>query len=447
MTPRTAVPKRHFAHGSIQYRRISDLKPQPDNARLHPEAQVAQIAASMKVFGFIAPMLIDRQGRILAGHGRLLAARKLGYQEVPVISVAHLTDAQAKAFAIADNRLTENSKWDKALLATNLKELAALSLDFSLEVTGFSMAEIDLCIEGNQPAPESDPADEIPEPGPAISKKGDIWLLDGHRVICGDATSDGFWASLMKGAKARIAITDPPYNVRVQGHVGGKGRIKHREFVQGSGEMSQDQFTDFLLQSLGQMAANSEPGSIHYVAMDWRHMLELLQAAAKVYAEQKNLCVWTKPTGGMGSLYRSQHELFGVFKVASGKHRNNVELGRHGRNRTNVWAYPGVTPFGQSTDEGNLLAMHPTVKPVRLVADALLDCSARGDIVIDPFLGSGTTLIAAQKVGRVCYGMDLDPSYVDTAIRRWQAWTGEKAVHEASGRAFDRLAKGGSHGR
>lgn len=448
MTPAVKSSRRHLATALVHYRRIADLTLDPKNARLHPDWQIAQIAESIRVFGFVNPVLVDSRGKPLAGHGRIAAAKKLGYTEVPTICVSHLTEAQARAFAIADNRLTDNSKWDDKILAQNLKELLALKLDFDIEVTGFSMPEIDMRIEGASAwVAEKDPADEVPEPGPVITKLGDCWKLGPHRVVCGDATSGDAFAALMQADKAGVVITDPPYNVPVKGHVGGKGRIKHREFVMASGEMSSDVFTAFLATVLSLMVRFSRPGALHYVAMDWRHLLELLLAGKDAYAELKNLCAWVKPSGGMGSLYRSRHELFAVFKVAGGKHRNNVELGRHGRNRTNVWEYPGVTPFGQATDEGNLLTLHPTVKPVRLVADALLDCSARADIVLDPFLGSGTALIAAERVGRVCRGMDLDPGYVDTAVRRWQAWTGEKAVHEASGRTFDQVAKAVSRGR
>lgn len=448
MTAAEKGPIRHLETGLVHYRRISELKPDPKNARKHPDWQIHQIAESIRAFGFVNPVLVDKTGRPLAGHGRIAAAKKLGYSEVPTICISHLTEAQARAFAIADNRLTDNSKWDDKLLAENLKELAAMKLDFDIEVTGFSMGEIDLRIEGAQKDPAAaDPADEVPPPAPVVSKLGDCFRLGPHRVLCGDATKAESYRVLMRGQKAAIAITDPPFNVPVKGHVGGKGRVKHREFVQASGEMTSDQFKGFLGDTFEQMVAVSKPGAIHFIAMDWRHQRELLLAALDIYDEQKNLCVWVKHSGGMGSLYRSQHELFGVFKVAGGKHRNNVELGKHGRNRTNVWNYAGVTPFGMATDEGNLLAIHPTAKPVRLVADALLDCSARGDIVLDPFLGSGTALIAAERVGRICYGMDLDPGYVDTAIRRWQAWTGEKAVHEVSGKTFDQMAKAVARGR
>jgi DNA modification methylase len=235
----------------------------------------------------------------------------------------------------------------------------------------------------------------------------------------------------MEQARADVVFTDPPYNVHIDGHVSGNGGIHHREFAMATGEMAPGQFVHFLTTALHLLVRHSVVGSIHFVCMDWRHQLEVLTAGNQIYAELKNLCVWVKSSGGMGSFYRSQHELIFVFKHGKGKHRNNVQLGRFGRNRTNVWEYPG--------DEGNLLALHPTVKPVALVAGALLDCSARGDIVLDSFLGSGSTLIAAERVGRVCYGMELDPLYVDVAIRRWQRHTGDFAIHAKSGKRFDEL--------
>ena len=209
-----------------------------------------------------------------------------------------------------------------------------------------------------------------------------------------------------------------------------------------SGEMSEDEFIQFLTVTLSHLAQASRAGAVHFVCMDWRHMSGLLTAVRNVYSSFLNLCVWNKNNGGMGSLYRSQHELVFVFKVGGTGHRNNIMLGKFGRNRTNVWNYPAATSLSRSgTDEGNVLAMHPTVKPVGLVADALLDCSARGEIVLDCFLGAGSTLLAAQRVGRVCHGMEIDERYVDLAIRRWQQITGDDAVHAVTKQPFDSLSE------
>jgi DNA modification methylase len=427
----------------VVYRRTDDLKLDPNNPRRHSQKQIRQIGNSIETFGFNVPILIDRFGNVIAGHGRLLAAIALGITEVPTLCLDHLTPAQARAFMIADNRLTEIATWDDPLLAQQFRELSLLDLDFNIEVTGFEMGEIDLRIASLEDLPEhdDDPADILPEvcAGPAISKIGDLWLLGAHCVLCGNALDAEAVATLMGQKLAAMVFTDPPYNVPIDGHASGLGAIHHRPFPMTSGEMTETEFTSFLSPVFRNLAAFSGDGSIHFICMDWRHVAELLAASRDVYGELKNLCVWVKDNGGMGSLYRSQHELVFVFKNGRKGHRNNVQLGRLGRNRTNVWHYPGANSFARCGAEGNLLALHPTVKPA-MIADAILDCSARGDIVLDAFLGSGTTVIAAERTGRRCYGLELDPAYVDTIVRRWQAQTGGRACHAASGRRFDDLA-------
>jgi DNA modification methylase len=430
---------------AITYRPIDELKPDPVNPRMHGQKQIRQIANSIETFGFNVPVLVDAGLKVVAGHGRLLACRELGWSEVPTLCLEHLTPAQARAFMIADNRLSEIAGWDDRLLAEQLKDLSLLGLDFSLEVTGFEIGEIDLRIGSlDAPPPQaSDPADSLPDvaPGPAVNKPGDLWLLGRHRVLCGDALDVGSFRSLMGEECAAMVFTDPPYNVPIDGHATGLGAIHHRSFAMAAGEMSRPAFAVFLATSLRHLAAFSAGGALLYVYMDWRHIGELLAAGHDADARLQNVCVWVKDNAGMGSLYRSQHELVLVFKTGRGRHRNNVQLGRFGRNRSNVWHYPGVNSFSRKTEEGNLLALHPTVKPVALVADAILDCTKRGDIVLDGFLGSGTTVIAAERSGRRCYGLELDAAYVDTAIRRWQALTGGIACHAASGRRFDDLAR------
>lgn len=401
----------------------------------------------MEAFGFNVPILINRDLQVIAGHGRLQAARNLGWSEVPTIMLEHLTEAQAKAFMIADNRLTETSTWDDRLLAEQLKELSLVDLDFSLEVTGFDMGEIDFRIESldvsGDPEDGPDPADEIPEAptGDPVTQLGDLWLLGPHRLLCGNALEAGDLSVLMAGRRAAMVFIDPPYNVPIDGHCTGLGTVRHREFAMACGEMDEAAFTPFLAQAMRGLAAHSEDGALHYVCMDWRHLREVLAAGHEVYSDFKNLCVWAKDNAGMGSFYRSQHELVLVFKHGKGAHQNHVELGRHGRYRSNVWRYPGVNSFGRATEEGNLLALHPTVKPVGLVADAILDSSRRGEVVLDTFLGSGTTLMAAERVGRACCGLELDSLYVDTAIRRWQTLTGESAVLAASGASFEAVSQ------
>ncbi len=425
----------------IEYLLAASLLLDPRNPRSHSEKQVQQIARSIAAFGFNVPVLVDTDLRVIAGHGRVQASQLLDMSHVPVIRLEHLSEHQRRASMIADNRLTENSAWDDRLLGEQLKILAEAELSFSLEATGFEMGEIDMSIENLTPATEGefDPADAQPEPSTVqVSRPGDLWELGKHRVLCGNALSRDGYARLMSDQKASMMFADPPYNVPISGHVGGNGKVRHREFVMASGEMSEAEFTKFLTCVFILLAQHSLKGSLHYICMDWRHMRELLTAGHAVYSELKNLCVWTKDNAGMGSFYRSQHELIFVFEHSAGSYRNNVQLGRFGRSRSNVWQYPGVNSFARSTDEGDLLALHPTVKPAALVADAILDCSARGDLVLDPFLGSGTTIISAERTGRRGYGIELDPAYVDTVVRRWQRFTGLEAVDQASGLTFAR---------
>lgn len=424
---------------SVAYRAPAELTVASDNPRTHTPRQIKQIARSISVFGFLIPIIIDEADRVLVGSGRLMAARNLDCNEVPTIQVTHLTEAQKTAFTIADNQLTSIAKWNDPVLAEQLKALSIINLDFDIEVTGFEPAEIDLRIESlNLDVDESEPADVLLEmTGEPVSHFGDVWTLGRHRLLCGDALNPVAYTTLMRGKKADMVFTDPPYNVKIDGHVTGLGANRHREFAMASGEMTYAEFQNFLLATCLLLARHSSDGSIHFLCMDWRHSGELLAAGRAVYSEHKNTCVWVKSNAGMGSLYRSQHEFVFVFKNGEAPHRNNVQLGRFGRHRSNVWRCPGANSLGRGTEEGNLLAIHPTVKPIKLVADALLDCSARGDLVLDPFLGSGSTLMAAERVGRRCYGIEIDPLYVDTIIRRWQAQTGDDAIHDTTGRRFN----------
>lgn len=428
----------------VQVRRVEELRPHPRNPRLHPPRQIKKLTDNIRAWGFLVPVLVDASGQILAGHARLMAARKVGMTHVPTIRIDHLDDRQAQALMLADNRLGELSSWDDQKLAEVLLDLS-LHVDLSLELTGFDLGEIDVRIEGIEAADKTakaDRADAVPDrqAGPPVSQVGDLWALGRHRLLCGNALEAESFTLLMDGFKATACITDPPYNVPIRGHVSGLGRIEHREFPMACGEMSTAAFTSFLGDALSLCAEHSTDGSLHFVFMDWKHMPELLAAAGRVYTEQKALCVWAKDNAGMGSLYRSQHELIGVFKHGTAPHRNNVELGRHGRNRTNVWRYPGANSFARRSDEGNLLELHPTVKPVQLIADAIKDCTARGDVVLDAFLGSGTTLMAAERVGRRCFGLELDPGYVDVIIRRWQTYSGDQAWQVGSGETFEETA-------
>ena len=444
MTPRKTNLAAPATRLDVVNRRISELKSDPRNPRKHSRKQTRLIASSIEAFGFNVPILVDDQGQIVAGHGRVAACQLLGWPEIPTICLAHLSAAQARALSIADNRLTDASTWDDEILAQTLLELSNADLEFSIEATGFDMGEIDWRIAGLSDAPEEedDAADIVPKlAAVAVSRAGDVWALGQHRLICGDALNPAILDALLEGEKARMVFTDPPYNVPIQGHVSGLGAHQHREFAMASGEMTAAQFGDFLAKSLGAATARMVDGGIAFVCMDWRHVADLVATIATIGGELKNICVWAKHNPGMGSLYRSGHELVVVSKHGGAPHVNNVQLGRHGRNRSNVWRYPGAnSPGTRHGKEGDMLALHPTPKPVALVTDAILDCSNRNDVILDPFMGSGTTVIAAERAGRRCFGVELDPLYVDTVIRRFQTLFRQPVHHLATGNTFEEIA-------
>ncbi|MGC2079570.1 MAG: DNA methyltransferase [Xanthobacteraceae bacterium] len=413
---------------------VSELKPHPRNPRKHTHAQIRALARSIEIFRFNAPILIDKDKHIVAGHGRYEAARYLGLTEVPVIHLDHLSQTQAQAYMLADNKLTDRSSWDDAALAVHLMELSELALDFEIEATGFEAPEIDIRIQSHDQSGDAERADDFELPsGPPVSTIGDLWILDGHRLICGNACEKRTYDTILDKEKATAAFTDPPYNVPVDGHVTGKGRIKHREFPMATGEMSEVEFSDFLKTALSLIRDHAVGSALIYACMDWRHMAEMQAAGRAAGFDLINLCVWAKTNGGMGSLYRSRHELVFVFRNGEEPHLNNVQLGRFGRNRSNVWNYPGMNTFPRGG-----LKFHPTVKPILLVADAILDSTKRNDIILDPFVGSGTTILAAERTNRRCYGIEIDPLYVDTSVERWQRMTGEKARNR-DGVTFDEI--------
>lgn len=421
---------------NVIYKDPASLKPRSRNPRIHSAKQIQQLKASIREFGFVRPVLIDGDDTIIAGHGMTQAAVELGLGDIPTLRVDHLTPAQIRAYVIADNKLAEKSGWDRKLLAIELKEL---EVEFDLTLTGYELPEVDILFSELDPEEESeDEAPFIDRGKPAISRLGDLWQIDEHFLLCADATRRESYETLLQGARAQMVFTDPPYNVPIAGHVSGLGKVRHREFTMASGELSSAQYIEFLAAPLRHLVDFSTNGSLHFICMDWRHMRELL-AAGKVYSELKNLCVWAKTNAGMGSLYRSQHELVFLFKNGSGPHINNVELGRFGRHRSNLWTYAGINSFGKEREAE--LAMHPTVKPVSLVADAVLDGSRRNGIVLDAFAGSGTTLIAAQKTGRRGFGIEIDPHYVDTILMRFQNTFGIEAVLHATGQAFGQMSR------
>jgi len=412
---------------AVEYQEIEHLIPYPRNARVHSKRQIRQIADSINTFGFTNPVLVDRSAMIIAGHGRVEAAKLLRMKRVPTICLENLNEDEIRAYILADNKLAEKAGWDNAILAIELQHLTSVDLGFDVTLTGFEIGEIDLILQEGNADQSADEPFEI-NSAPAITKVGDIWQLGNHRLICGNALDESVYSTLMNGPTADLVFTDPPYNVKIDGNVCGNGAIRHREFAMASGEMTEAEFVRFLSQALSLLEQHSKNGSVHFICMDWRHAGELLTAGKQTYETLLNLCVWAKDNGGMGSFYRSQHELIFVFRKGVESHRNNIQLGKFGRNRTNVWRYPGVNTLSRSGEAGNLLALHPTVKPVAMIADAILDCSAPGDIVLDNFSGVGSTILAAERVRRTCYAIEIDPLYVDTAVRRWEKQTGRKAV-------------------
>jgi DNA modification methylase len=424
---------------TIELRRIDELKAYPNNARTHSEKQIAQIARSIERFEFLNPVLIDDDGMIIAGHGRVLALKKLGRKEIPCLKISHMSDAEKRAYILADNRLAEKAGWDKEILAIELQGL--IDLNFEVEMVGFEPTEIDaLLCEISESKADSQKAaeDEIPAPSPqqVVSRLGDLWRLGRHLLLCGDARERASYQQLLVGQSADMVFTDPPYNVPIDGHVSGLGRTKHRDFVCATGEMSKPAFTEFLTASLSLAADACRDGAIAYVCSDWRHIDEMRAAGAAAFSEMKNMCVWVKTNGGMGTFYRSKHELVFVWKKGLAPHINTFGLGDKGRYRTNVWTYAGVNTFKSERMEE--LELHPTVKPVALIADAIRDVSHRGQIVLDMFGGSGSTLIAAHQTGRVAHLIELDPVYCDVIVRRFEKLTGREAVLASNGDTFER---------
>ena len=421
-----------------EYLAINALKTNPRHARKHSTQAIEKLAVSMRNMGFIVPLIVNADGMILAGHGRYRAAQKLGLKDVPVIRVHHLTEAMQRAYALADNKLAELGCWDDELLRIELQaliEIETTDVDFQCEFTGFSTADIDIALATPGSAGSDDECD--PEPALqriAITRCGDLWWLGPHRVICGDSMERSVYEALLGSDRAQIVIADPPYNVPIDGYVGGLGKHKHREFAMASGEMTSAQFTAFLTGSFALLKAFSNDGSLHYQFMDKKHIAEILAAGVAVYDECKDMLVWVKTNAGMGSLYRSQHELIFLFKHGTAPHVNNIRLGATGRYRTNVLTYAGANTFRPDRDDD--LAAHPTPKPVGLIADLLRDTSRRHDLVLDNFGGGGTTLMAAERTGRRAALIEIDPLYVDATLRRWQRKTGLPARLAATGETF-----------
>lgn len=405
--------------------RVESLKPLGRETRKHPAAQIRKLQASIEQFGFVLPVVIDVDGRVIAGWGLVVAAKRLGLTEVPAVTIADLDEAKLRMLRLALNRLGEDSSWNLDALKLEFSDVLEISGETDLRISGFEMGEIDVAVEGAG----IDEEDALPAPDETstpVTKLGDLWLLGEHRILCADALVDESYVQLLGAERAQMVFTDPPWNIPIAGNVSGLGAVKHGDFAMGCGEMSDAEFEVFLGTALGHAVTYSDDGSIHFVCMHWAKIRELLGSTADLYSETKNLCVWSKTNAGMGSLYRSRHELVFVFKKGTAPHINNIELGRYGRNRSNVWEYDGQNVLNGTSK--SKLSVHPTAKPVALVADAIRDCSHRNGVILDCFGGSGTTLIAAEKTGRRARLIELDPRYVDVTIRRWQNVTGGTAV-------------------
>jgi DNA modification methylase len=413
----------------------SELKDMPGNPRRYPARQLAALTRFLGRFGFLRPILINEDDEVLVGAAEWKAALSCGMGPIPTIRLDQMSKADQRAYRLLEARLPELGEWDRDLLRIELEFLS--DVDPGVVDIGWSTAEFDVVML-DPDTPQVDPADAVNEPeqgAVAVSRPGDLWICGTHRVLCGNALMREDYARLLGDERADQIFTDPPYNVPNAGYVTGRSGV--REFAMAHGEMSQAEFTAFLQSAFACMFEFSAPGATLMTCMDWRHLREILDAGHAVFDRLANLCVWAKSSPGMGSLYRSQHECVLIWQRDKAPGTNNVELGRHGRNRSNLWSYPGAAGFGRDRDAD--LARHPTPKPVAMVADAIMDCSRRGGIVLDPFGGSGTTMIAAAKTKRRGYLIEYDPLYVDTIVRRWQDFSGKKAQHADTGLSFHEM--------
>jgi DNA modification methylase len=413
---------------------ISVIDLRVPNRLVRPPTKRATATAQhiLSTHGQVAPIIVDSNGVIIVGLEFYEAAKALGWTTIKIVRLEAMTDEARRALTIALHRIPELSDWDDAALAAELHELKALNLDFDLgDATGFTIGELDVILDPSGKDDKRDPLDQLPQPSKVpVTQAADIWQLADHRIICGSCLDGPTVALAMNSQTVAMLLTDPPYNIAIKGNVS----RSHEDFQMGVGEQSREQFIAFLTGSIEHLLPFLPDGALLYVFMDRRHLLELQLAAEALGLTLYDLAIWNKGSGGMGSFYRSQHEPCMIFKKGTAPHRNNIELGKHGRYRTNVWDHRGFSSFGKGREEA--LAAHPTVKPVALLAEAIKDCTKRGDIIVDPFLGSGSTLLAAEKTGRIAYGVELEPKYVDVAIQRWQKMTGKSAILEATGETF-----------
>lgn len=420
----------------IDYLSPQQIQPRPRAYRKHSNKQIELIGKWLKRHGCVEPLLVDSENHIVCGEAVAEAAKRIGLNRLPVVRAEHMSDSELRAYALAANKLSEMSGYDDELLALELKEIDELLGDVDLSDLGFEPGEIDRLLgftDGDKPEDEHW---VDPDPACPVAKLGDVWQLGRHRLLCGDALNSERYDVLLDGEKAQLVLSDVPYNLPAK-QISGNGRFKHEDFVQGAGEMSKAEFTDFLTGAMQLMRKNSIDGSIHMLFMSWHYLSELLQAGHIAYDELKNICTWVKKSGGMGSFYRSQTEFIAMFKHGKAPHINNIQLGKFGRNRTNAWFYDGMNTYSAERDE--LLAQHATVKPLELMADAILDCSKKDGIVLDPFVGSGTTILAAEQTGRRAFAMELDPVYVDVALRRFIKATDYDPIRLTDGQKFSEI--------
>jgi DNA modification methylase len=415
---------------TISYRPLTELRsPLGHKTRYHSSAQLQKIGECLDAYGPVLPILVGADDRVIDGYALVLAARKLNLSEFPVVCISDVSAAKQRALRIALNKIQECASWNEPELKLEIAEILAQDSEITL---GLDVGELEVMLDDGG----LDQEDELP-PDQGITpicKIGDQFICGEHVVRCDDARHQESFAKLLGADKAHMGFTDPPYNVPIKGHVTRSKTTRQHDFPMGKGEFSSAGHQNFLQTVLGHVVSCSEDGSIHFVCSDWRHAREQLAAGDIVFTELKNICVWNKSNAGMGSLYRSQHEFVFVYKLGTAPHVNNVALGRYGRNRTNVWNYVSQSALGGTSK--SKLSLHPTVKPVAMVADAIRDCSNPGAIILDPFGGAGTTLIAAEKTGRRARLIELDPGYVDVTIQRWQRLTGKTAYHAESGRPY-----------
>jgi DNA modification methylase len=419
---------------------LRELTPSPNRARITTPDQLEKMIVSLKRFGQALPVLIDAKDTIISGHVVCEALSELGVEEVSCIAVEHLDETEIEALALALNRTGETGTWDLDTLRERM--IALESAGIELTSTGFTLPEIDQITIISEPLEGDSDADELEDDEdnqPIISCLGDLYQLGVHRLHCADALKAASYEALLKGQLAQCIFSDPPYGCGIEGFVSGLGKHKHEDFLMGAGDLDREELQGFFGTYLGHCKAFSSPGAIIFACMDWRQLDALLLAGLDVGLTRNNIAVWDKGSGGMGGLYRNAHEFIAVFCNGKTPATNNIALGRHGRDRCNIWRYPGANRPGSSSAKA--LVDHPTPKPLPLVEDALLDVTNRGDIVLDPFIGSGSTILAAENTGRICCGIELDPKYVDRAIRRWERETGEPAIHIATGLTFDELAE------